>query len=198
MAAPLQATQRAEPCDRTATIALVQSRPLSHFQKHREHPPPPDHSLFVRSPPFFVPRVQHKYSYAIVDGHLEKVGNYNVEPPGLFRGRGKHPKTGMLKARVMPSDIALICAGRVCAAMGFHMYHGITGLSRIPHKTAGKIPRNAPIFLFVFLPLYDLRPLFSLPPTRGYVCVLHVPVLSFFLLIFNPGEMQALLLLCSH
>ncbi|CAN0485806.1 unnamed protein product, partial [Scytosiphon promiscuus] len=42
---------------------------------------------------------QHKYSYAIVDDHLEKVGNYNVEPPGLFRGRGKHPKTGKLKAR---------------------------------------------------------------------------------------------------
>lgn len=57
---------------------------------------------------------QHKYSYAIVDGHLEKVGNYNVEPPGLFRGRGKHPKTGKLKARVMPSDIALNCAESVC------------------------------------------------------------------------------------
>lgn len=57
---------------------------------------------------------QHKYSYAIVDGHLEKVGNYNVEPPGLFRGRGKHPKTGKLKARVMPSDIALNCAEPVC------------------------------------------------------------------------------------
>ncbi|CBJ32924.1 conserved unknown protein [Ectocarpus siliculosus] len=56
----------------------------------------------------------HKYSYAIVDGHLEKVGNYNVEPPGLFRGRGEHPKTGKLKARVTASDIAINCAEGVC------------------------------------------------------------------------------------
>eukprot|EP00752_Nemacystus_decipiens_P006145 g5543.t1 len=58
--------------------------------------------------------LMHKYSYAIVDNHLEKVGNYNVEPPGLFRGRGKHPKTGMLKARVTASDISLNCAEGVC------------------------------------------------------------------------------------
>lgn len=57
---------------------------------------------------------QHKYSYAIVDNHLEKVGNYNVEPPGLFRGRGEHPKTGKLKARVMASDISINCAEEVC------------------------------------------------------------------------------------
>lgn len=61
-----------------------------------------------------VPSSQHKYSYAIVDGHLEKVGNYNVEPPGLFRGRGEHPKTGKLKARVTASDIAMNCAEGVC------------------------------------------------------------------------------------
>lgn len=49
-----------------------------------------------------------------MDNHLEKVGNYNVEPPGLFRGRGKHPKTGMLKARVTASDISINCAEGVC------------------------------------------------------------------------------------
>lgn len=38
-----------------------------------------------------------KYGYAIVDGVREKVGAYRVEPPGLFRGRGKHPKTGQIK-----------------------------------------------------------------------------------------------------
>ena len=31
-----------------------------------------------------------------------QVGNFRVEPPGLFRGRGEHPKMGMLKARAMP------------------------------------------------------------------------------------------------
>jgi len=47
------------------------------------------------------------YGYAIVDGVREKVGNYKVEPPGLFRGRGDHPKAGMLKKRLKPSQIIL-------------------------------------------------------------------------------------------
>ena len=45
--------------------------------------------------------------FALVDGHLEKMGNYNVEPPGLFKGRGEHPKMGVLKRRVLPEDITL-------------------------------------------------------------------------------------------
>ncbi|CAB4262834.1 unnamed protein product [Prunus armeniaca] len=35
---------------------------------------------------------QEKYMWAIVDGVKEKVRNFRVEPPGLFRGRGEHPK----------------------------------------------------------------------------------------------------------
>lgn len=45
--------------------------------------------------------------FAVVDGHLEKVGNFRIEPPGLFRGRGEHPKTGTLKERVMPGDVTI-------------------------------------------------------------------------------------------
>lgn len=37
------------------------------------------------------------YGYCILDKRKEKVGNYRIEPPGLFRGRGEHPKTGCLK-----------------------------------------------------------------------------------------------------
>ena len=37
------------------------------------------------------------YLYALVDGRKEKVGNFRAEPPGLFRGRGEHPKKGTLK-----------------------------------------------------------------------------------------------------
>jgi len=48
-----------------------------------------------------------KYGFAIVDGHLEKVGNYNMEPPGAFRGRGEHPKMGKLKQRVLPEQVSL-------------------------------------------------------------------------------------------
>jgi DNA topoisomerase I len=36
-----------------------------------------------------------------------KVGNYNMEPPGLFRGRGEHPKTGMAKARCFAESVTL-------------------------------------------------------------------------------------------
>lgn len=38
---------------------------------------------------------------------LLQVGNFRVEPPGLFRGRGEHPKMGMLKRRIFPEDITL-------------------------------------------------------------------------------------------
>ena len=38
-----------------------------------------------------------KYTTCLLDGRKEKVGNYRIEPPGLFRGRGEHPKKGALK-----------------------------------------------------------------------------------------------------
>eukprot|EP00980_Cylindrotheca_fusiformis_P016400 scaffold4887_cov118-Cylindrotheca_fusiformis.AAC.10 len=52
-------------------------------------------------------QAMYKYGFAIVDGHLEKVGNYNMEPPGAFRGRGEHPKMGKLKQRVIPEQVSL-------------------------------------------------------------------------------------------
>ena len=36
-----------------------------------------------------------------------QVGNFRVEPPGLFRGRGEHPRMGMLKKRIYPKDITI-------------------------------------------------------------------------------------------
>ncbi|KAI3973829.1 hypothetical protein MKX01_030405 [Papaver californicum] len=50
---------------------------------------------------------EEKYMWAVVDGVKEKVGNFRVEPPGLFRGRGEHPKMGKLKKRIRPSDITI-------------------------------------------------------------------------------------------
>jgi DNA topoisomerase I len=35
------------------------------------------------------------------------VGNFRVEPPGLFRGRGEHPKMGRIKRRIYPKDIVI-------------------------------------------------------------------------------------------
>ncbi|KAG0028442.1 DNA topoisomerase 1 [Podila clonocystis] len=47
------------------------------------------------------------YGTCLLNGRKEKVGNYRIEPPGLFRGRGKHPKTGALKFRVQPEQVTL-------------------------------------------------------------------------------------------
>ncbi|XP_056340302.1 DNA topoisomerase I, mitochondrial [Oenanthe melanoleuca] len=55
-------------------------------------------------------KIQEEYGYCILDGHREKIGNFKTEPPGLFRGRGEHPKMGMLKKRVMPEDVIINCS----------------------------------------------------------------------------------------
>jgi DNA topoisomerase-1 len=47
------------------------------------------------------------YMYCTWDGRKQKVGNFRVEPPGLFRGRGEHPKTGKVKKRVLPEQITI-------------------------------------------------------------------------------------------
>lgn len=47
------------------------------------------------------------YQYCMWDGRKEKVGNFRVEPPSLFRGRGDHPKTGSVKKRVMPEQVTI-------------------------------------------------------------------------------------------
>ena len=48
------------------------------------------------------------YTHCVLDGRKEKVGNFRVEPPGLFRGRGDHPKKGRLKV-MAPHSRSLSC-----------------------------------------------------------------------------------------
>jgi len=48
-----------------------------------------------------------KYGFAIVDGVKVEVGNYTVEPSGIFMGRGKHPLRGRWKRGADKSDIIL-------------------------------------------------------------------------------------------
>ncbi|KAJ3172818.1 DNA topoisomerase 1 [Geranomyces variabilis] len=52
-------------------------------------------------------KLDAEYGFAILDGRKEKIGNYRIEPPSLFRGRGAHPKTGKLKTRVAPEQVTL-------------------------------------------------------------------------------------------
>nr|UWK20493.1 topoisomerase [Trichoderma aurantioeffusum] len=47
------------------------------------------------------------YLHCTWDGRKQKVGNFRVEPPSLFRGRGEHPKTGRVKTRVLPEQITI-------------------------------------------------------------------------------------------
>lgn len=51
--------------------------------------------------------VEGPYMFCMWDGRKQKVGNFRVEPPGLFRGRGEHPKTGRFKKRVTPEQITI-------------------------------------------------------------------------------------------
>jgi len=50
---------------------------------------------------------EEPYMYCIIDGTQQKVGNYKIEPPGIFLGRGFHPKLGRIKTRTYPEDVTL-------------------------------------------------------------------------------------------
>ncbi|CAG0905218.1 unnamed protein product [Darwinula stevensoni] len=51
-----------------------------------------------------------KYGFCLIDDQRERIGNFKIEPPGLFRGRGEHPKRGKLKERIMPEDVIINCS----------------------------------------------------------------------------------------
>ena len=51
--------------------------------------------------------IEEPFSFCIIDGSQQKVGNYKIEPPGIFLGRGSHPKTGKIKKRIQPEDVIL-------------------------------------------------------------------------------------------
>merc|ERR1719431_1466606 len=55
-------------------------------------------------------RIVEEYGFCMMDGHKERIGNFRIEPPGLFRGRGEHPKQGMIKRRTMPEDVIINCS----------------------------------------------------------------------------------------
>lgn len=50
---------------------------------------------------------EKKYKIAIVDGVEQPVGNFRVEPPGLFIGRGCNPNLGKIKRRIYPEDVTI-------------------------------------------------------------------------------------------
>ena len=52
-------------------------------------------------------KIRQEYGFCMWDKHRQPVGNYKIEPPGLFRGRGEHPKMGCVKKRINPEDVII-------------------------------------------------------------------------------------------
>ena len=50
---------------------------------------------------------KREYGFAKLDGKREAVGNYTVEPSGIFEGRGKNQMRGHIKREIIPEDIIL-------------------------------------------------------------------------------------------
>ncbi|KAM4018211.1 DNA topoisomerase I, mitochondrial-like isoform 2-T2 [Anomaloglossus baeobatrachus] len=55
-------------------------------------------------------KLVEEYGFCVMDHHRERIGNFKIEPPALFRGRGDHPKQGMLKKRILPEDVTINCS----------------------------------------------------------------------------------------
>ncbi|ALC45789.1 maker176 [Drosophila busckii] len=53
---------------------------------------------------------QHHFGLCCIDGELEMIANYRIEPAGIFLGRGKHPLMGALKHRIRPEDVTINCS----------------------------------------------------------------------------------------
>ena len=51
-----------------------------------------------------------EYRFCSWDHHKEKIRNFKLEPPGLFKGRGEHPRMGKLKKRILPEDVTINCS----------------------------------------------------------------------------------------
>ncbi|KAL7669458.1 hypothetical protein ACOME3_010113 [Neoechinorhynchus agilis] len=53
--------------------------------------------------------IRQRYGFCLWDGHRQPIQNFKIEPPGIFQGRGDHPKRGSIKRRIMPEDVTINC-----------------------------------------------------------------------------------------
>lgn len=60
------------------------------------------------------------FKTCVIDGSTQKVGNFKIEPPGIFLGRGKHPKSGKIKRRVYPNDVTINLDKEAPVPVPFH------------------------------------------------------------------------------
>ena len=52
-------------------------------------------------------KIEEKFKIAYVDNKEQPTGNFRIEPPGIFLGRGCHPKGGKIKKRILPENITI-------------------------------------------------------------------------------------------
>jgi len=94
------------------------------------------------------------YGFALVDDDREKIGGYAIEPPTLFKGRGKHPKAGFMKARILPEDLTINIAERApipkCDMPG-HCWKGIVHNNQVTWLAFYKDDTINTTYKYIFL-----------------------------------------------
>jgi len=94
------------------------------------------------------------YGFALVDNDREKIGGYAIEPPTLFKGRGKHPKAGFMKARILPEDLTINIAERApipkCDMPG-HCWKGIVHNNQVTWLAFYKDDTINTTYKYIFL-----------------------------------------------
>lgn len=66
-------------------------------------------------------KLKEVFGCCILDGHRQSIGNFKIEPPGIFRGRGDNPRQGMLKKRIEPEDVVINCSAWVLLCVLSHL-----------------------------------------------------------------------------
>lgn len=77
------------------------------IQEHKEHMESTKEERKQRSV-----ELKEKYGFAYVDGVKQPLGNYIIEPPGIYVGRGNSPLMGLWKYRTEQKDIVLNYVGQ--------------------------------------------------------------------------------------
>ncbi len=76
-------------------------------RRARENLSPEERKAAARSRKLDRDALKARYGFAIVDGRRVELGNYMVEPSGIFMGRGQHPLRGRWKEGATQADVTL-------------------------------------------------------------------------------------------
>ncbi len=94
--------------------------------------------------------IKEKYGYAEVDGERYELGNFYIEPAGIFIGRGNHPLRGKWKSAIRPEDIVINCTGEPPEPPTGHKWGGVID-NRNAYQTAyWRVPTCSSLKRIVF------------------------------------------------